>query len=221
MHCRLFALLLVAAPAFSQQPNDRLPATLKKLDAASAHFTSAQADFKKELYDHVVRDTETQNGKVYFLREKNATQFGMKLLPGNGEAGRIDEYKNGTVKDFNEKTGCYQSVQASASKIETFLTLGFGGSGTDLEKAWKITDVGEETMDGLKTEHLDLIPRSDDVKSNIKRVSLWIDLERDVSLQQVFHTSSGDTQTAHYFNIQLNKKVDTKPFKIADKQCGK
>ncbi len=221
MNFRLVVLLLFAVPAFSQQPNARLHETLERLDKASAHFTSAQAEFKKDLYDHVVRDTETQNGKVYFLRQQAATEFGMLLLTLSGAPERIAEYKNGTVKDFNPKTACYSAVHASAGKIETFLTLGFGGSGKDLDKSWSIKDVGPEKIDGVTTEHLDLEPRDADVKANLKSVSLWIDLDRDVSLKQVFHTSSGDTQTAIYSNIRLNQKVDTKPFQFSGKPCGK
>jgi outer membrane lipoprotein-sorting protein len=52
-------------------------------------------------------------------------------------------------------------------------------------------------------------------------VVLWIDVDRDVSLKQVFYTTSGDIQTAHYSNIRLNQKVDTKPFEFKGKPCGK
>ena len=209
---------LAASAAQAQQQTPQVQAILTKLDVASAHFTSAQADFEKDLYNAVIKDTDKQNGKVYFKRESGNTQFGMILEGANA---RVAEYKNGTIRDYNPSTKCYDSVQASPGKIETFLTIGFGGSGRDLAKAWTITDQGPETIDGTKTEKLDLMPKDDGVKANINHVVLWIDLDRDVSLKQVFYTTSGDTQTAHYSDIRLNQKVDTKPFEVKGKPCGK
>ncbi len=209
---------LAASAAQAQQQTPQVQAILTKLDVASAHFTSAQADFEKDLYNAVIKDTDKQNGKVYFKRDSGNTQFGMILEGANA---RVAEYKNGTIRDYNPSTKCYDSVQASPGKIETFLTIGFGGSGRDLAKAWTITDQGPETIDGTKTEKLDLVPKDDGVKANINHVVLWIDLDRDVSLKQVFYTTSGDTQTAHYSDIRLNQKVDTKPFEVKGKPCGK
>jgi outer membrane lipoprotein-sorting protein len=209
---------LAASAAQAQQQTPQVQAILTKLDVASAHFTSAQADFEKDLYNAVIKDTDKQSGKVYFKRESGNTQFGMILEGANA---RVAEYKNGTIRDYNPSTKCYDSVQASPGKIETFLTIGFGGSGRDLAKAWTITDQGPETIDGTKTEKLDLMPKDDGVKANINHVVLWIDLDRDVSLKQVFYTTSGDTQTAHYSDIRLNQKVDTKPFEVKGKPCGK
>ena len=175
------AFTLAASTAQAQTP--QIAALLGKLDAASARFTSAQADFEKDLYNAVIKDTDRQNGKVYFKREAGNTQFGMVLEGANA---RIAEYKNGTIRDFNPATKCYDSVQASPGKIESFLTLGFGGSGRDLAKAWRITDLGAETIDKVATEKLDLYPKDDGVKANLTHVVLWIDLDRDVSLKQVF-----------------------------------
>lgn len=212
------ALVTTAIAAQAQQQTPQVQSLLTKLDAASLRFSSAQADFEKDLYNAVIKDTDKQNGQVYFKRESGNTQFGMNL---QGPGARIAEYKNGTIRDFNPATKCYDSVQASAGKIEAALTIGFGGSGRDLVKAWSINDQGPETIDGTKTEKLDLTPKDDGVKANITHVVLWIDPDRDVSLKQIFYTTSGDTQTAHYTNIRLNQKVDTRPFEFKGKPCGK
>jgi outer membrane lipoprotein-sorting protein len=211
-----FPFAVTAAPIPQQTP--QVQGIIDRLNTSSAHFTSAQADFEKDLYNSVIKETDKQNGKVYFKREAGNTQFGMVLEGANA---RVAEYKNGTIRDYNPATKCFDSVQATPGKIESFLTLGFGGSGTDLAKAWKITDLGAETIDSIKTEKLDLYPKDDGVKANVTHVVLWIDVDRDVSLKQVFYTTSGDIQTAHYSNIRLNQKVDTKPFEFKGKPCGK
>lgn len=207
------------------QQKPELAATLARIDAASQKFISAQADVEKDLYNALIKETDKQNGRAYFLRDHKggATQMGLMAYgPGGkveGPGARLVEYKNGTLRDYNPSLKCFDSVRSG--KIETFLTIGFGGSGQDLNKAWAITDLGPDTIAGVKAEKLDLVPRDAGVKSNVLHVTLWLDLDRDVSLQQVFYSPTGDTQTARYTNIRLNGKVDLKPFEIKGNACGK
>ncbi len=212
-------LPLIAALAISAhaQQSPQLKSTLEKLDAASARFTSAQANFHKVFYNALIKaDEDTQTGEIYFLRANNATQMGLKTT---GPGARTVEYKSGTVRVFNPATDCYDTVTRPG--VETYLTLGFGGSGKDLAKAWEITDLGPDTVDNIKVEKLDLLPRDPGVKANVTKVTLWLDLARGVSVKQVLLAPSNDLQTATYTNIRLNTKVDTKPFTIKGKPCGK
>jgi outer membrane lipoprotein-sorting protein len=98
--------------------------------------------------------------------------------------------------------------------VESFLTLGFGGSGTALEKQWTITSQGTETIDGVQTAKLDLVPKQESVKNTFTHAVIWVDPARGVSLKQQFFTPSGDQRINLYTNIKLNGKVDTKPFEI-------
>ncbi len=218
------SVLLYPSPASCQQEDARLRTTLKKLDAASANFTSAEAEFHNELYNSLVKDTTVQDGKVYFLRmKKGGTQMGAKIV---GQGARTVEYKNGILRDFIPGAACFNTVQAGdgKAKIDTFLTLGFGGSGTDLEKSWVITDQGPETLSEegkpVNVEKLLLVPKDKGVQSNVTQVTLWMDLARGVSLKQVLESPTRDTKTATYTDIKLNaKKIDLKYFEIKGNIC--
>ena len=208
------ALLSPLLPA--QQPSAQLQATLDKLDQASVHFTSAQADFHRVFYNHFLKsDDDQQNGRIYFTREHAATQMGLLTT---GPQGRTVEFKNGTLRVFNPGPGCFDTVTKPG--IETYLTLGFGGSGKDLAKAWDIIDLGPETLDNTKVEKLELVARDSAVRANVKKVTLWIDLSRGITLKQVLLNPSNDLQTATYTHIRLNEKVDAKPFTFKGKPCG-
>ncbi len=211
----VFAVLL--SPLLpAQQPSPQLAATLAKLDQASARFTSVQADFHKVSYNHFLKSEDNQqDGRIYFTREHNATQMGLLTT---GPQGRTVEFKNGTLRLFNPGLNCFDPVTRPG--IETYLTLGFGGSGKDLANAWNITDLGPETLDGTKVEKLDLVARDPAVLANIKKVTLWIDTARGITLKQVLLSPSTDLQTATYTHIRLNEKVDTKPFTFKGKPCG-
>ena len=193
------ALLVLASASTSaaraQAPDPRLQQTLAKLDQASEHFNFASANFHKDLYNALVKDHTPQDGQVYFLRTHNggrgSVQMGARIT---GVGARTVEYKDGVVKDFNPGINCYDTVQTNGNqtRIESFLTLGFGGSGTNLATAWNIVDKGQETLDGVKVEQLDLTPKDPGVQNQVTNVSLWLDLARGVSLKQVFVSPSGD-----------------------------
>ena len=214
----LFSNALAAAqqpvPPAVQQAN------LAKLDEASAKFQSAQATFKKELFTYAVKDTDTQNGITYTIRGKNGSEVGIKIV---GPGARTILYKDGTAKDYTPGTKCFNTYSAAKSKgtIESLLTLSFGASGKDLAAAWTVTDLGPESIDNIKLEKLSLVPRDEGLKNNITKVELWTDLNTAVGHKQIVYTPSKDTQTAYYSAIKLGGKVDTTPFRIEGKSCGK
>src|SRR5271157_2296639 len=69
----LLALLaaLVTAPSYAAD----LDKVLAQMDAASAKFQSAQADFTWDNYTKVVDDHELQTGIIYFERAGGQTQM--------------------------------------------------------------------------------------------------------------------------------------------------
>jgi len=214
--------IFVWGGALHTQPSGNLQATLHALDESSAKFVSAQATFNKDLYTKLVNDHTMQDGKIYFKRVPGGTDAGIAIV---GPGARIVEYKAGVLRDYNPGINCFDTISTTGRQgtVDTFLTLGFGGSGKDLAKAWNITDLGSETItDGsatVKVEKLDLVPKEQSVKANYSHVTLWLDLDRGVSLKQEGFEPNGDTQTAIYSNVKLNQRVDTAPFAIKGKPC--
>ena len=203
------AVMRAAAPAAG--PGD-LQATLAKLDAASARFTSAEAKVKREAYTALIKETETTQGTQYVIRSRDGkAQLGLKT------DATIVEYKDATARVYNVQAGCFNTVNKPG--LDSFLSLGFGGSGKDLAKAWDVTDQGSETLDGVQTEKLDLVPKDPAVKNNVTHITVWMDLERDVTLKLVLFSPSRDTNTATFSDIRLNKHVDTAAYAFKGKAC--
>jgi outer membrane lipoprotein-sorting protein len=214
----LFGLTASRLSPVSAGQAGHLDQVLHQMDTASAGFQSAQADLRKEVFTKVVNDTQEQKGQIYFVRKGTATQMGMKLTTPPEQ---VVEYKDAVVRVYNPGTNHIDIISASGAnkaRFETFLTLGFGGSGRDLEKAWTIDDQGvEQVNDGQKAvpaEKLDLVSKDPDVRKNVSHVTIWVDPTRAVSLKQILYFPNGDTQTAYYSNIRLNTKVETGQFAI-------
>ena len=215
--CRMAMVLVLSVTGMASsamaQENAHLDGVLKQMDAASVKFHSAEANFKWDFYERVTKSTSSQTGTIYFLRQKNGTEMGAKMVtPG----AKLISFKDGVLQVFDPAANTLIRITAhgNQTQYESFLTLGFGGSGSDLLKSWTVTDQGMETVNGVSCAKLDLVSKDPDVKNMFTHVTIWVDLTRGISLKQVFYTPSDDVRTALYTGIKYNVKVDTKSYAI-------
>lgn len=217
----LAAAAVIATPLYAQARPADLDTVLHHMDEASTRFQSAEADFRWDLYERVVKQTTTQNGSIYFLRKgtptSSSTEMGAKIAPPSA---RFLEYKGGKLRIFDPVANHLQLLKAGdrQAMYESFLTLGFGGSGKDLAKAWTITYQGTEPLtDGnskIDTAKLDLVSKDSGVRNMFTHITIWIDPTRGISLKQQFFTPSEDQKIAFYSHIRYNQKVDTGTFAL-------
>ena len=211
----LSALVVAATPAtlHAQPKPGHLDAVLRQMDEASLKFQSAEADFRWDLYERVVKQTTTQTGTIYFKKQGPTTVMGAKIV---SPSIKIIEFRNGIVRLFDPGTDHLTTIDATKNKaqFESFLTVGFGGSGKDLAKAWTISDLGDEMIDGVQTAKLDLVAKDPAVRNNCTHMTIWVDPVRGVQLKQSIYMPSEDYRTAVYANIKYNQKVDEKPYQI-------
>ena len=220
------ALTLAPLAAPMQAPaQSQLNSVLSQMDAASARFKNAQANVRYDNYTRVVNDHDIETGSIYIERTGTAEQMGAvfyNIGPDNKPAStpaRIVSFDGPTLRIFTVGTNQVDLFKAGANqaKYDSFLTLGFGGGGKDLQRIWDITDQGPDTIDGVKTEKLDLVSKDAGVKNMFTHITIWIDPTRGVSLKQIFYAPNGDNRTATYSNIRLNGSVNRKPYEISKK----
>jgi len=201
-----------ATMAIAQPKPGHLDEVLRQMDAASLKFQSAEANFHWDLYEKVVQQVTTQQaGTIYFRKDDGKTVMGAKMT---SPTVKLIDYKDGLLRLFDLPTDHLTIVHSKGNQMESFLTLGFGGSGKDLAKTWTISDLGMETINGVETAKMDLVSKDPSVRTNISHVTVWVDPVRDVSLKQVFYLVSDDYRTAIYTDIRYNEKVDEKQYQI-------
>ncbi len=215
----LLSLLLasVLAPHALQaqgKPGD-LDAVIRQLDAASTRFKSTEADFQWDFYERVVRQTTTQHGGIFFKKNGSALEMGARINPPGA---KFFSFKKDQLGVFDPTTHDLRVYQRGKNKaqLETFLTLGLGGSGSDLVKAWTITYLGTEPLsDGgatVTTSKLDLVSKDPNVRNMFSHITIWVDPNRGISLKQQFFTPSDDYKTTTYTNIRYNQPINAKPY---------
>ena len=199
-------------PSVSKTTAPTLPDVLHAMDQNAAKFRSAEAEFTWKIYNSVINDfAETDKGKIYFRRSGDRLQMSAmftepasKQVVFSGDkvqvlnpGGQVDEYDTAAHKE----------------ELETFLVLGFGSSGEDLQKSFELTDLGPEMIGAIKTAKLQLVPKAKNIQDHVPKILLWIDPARGISVQQQIFEQSGDYRLATYSNIQL-KSVPDSVFKL-------
>jgi outer membrane lipoprotein-sorting protein len=211
------AMLLVVAraavaapPTTEEKERERV---LRQLDEAAKTFHSTSADFEFDSIEtDPIYDKDVQKGTVYYERKGTAFQMAAHIAEHNGRpVPKIYTYTGGVFKLF-ESAIDQVTTFAKASKFESYLMLGFGASGKDLADKWGIKYLGSEMLDGVKTEKLELVAKDPAVRKNIPKVTVWMDVERGISLKQVFDEGPGQSRISVYFNIKVNRPLPADAF---------
>lgn len=226
----VFCLLLaVRVLGFSFAPQTKpddpaaLNSVLKKMDQVAATFRSAQAAFEWDTYEKVIDEVDdVATGVIYYRRtgkdiemmaevkEEGPSLAAVKPSPKyvliNGGKVRMYQPKPDQITEFD--------LGKNRAEFESYLDLGFGGSGQDLQKAFDVTYEGQETLNGVTTAKLQLVPKSAKVKNTYSQIFLWIDLDRGISVQQQLFTPDGNYKLAKYSSIKINEKISEEVFKL-------
>ncbi len=183
------------------------------MDKKSSSFRDAQADFQADQYQKVVDETDVQKGQIFFKRSGDDMDAALKI---SSPATRFVVFRRGKIRIYDPRIDQVTERDESKNKsdVEAFMSLGFGGRGHDLQKAYDVKLAGWETVDGVKTAKLELVAKSERFRGMYSKIVLWIDPDRDVSLKQQFFEPSDDYRLAHYTNIKLNTKFSDDVFKL-------
>jgi outer membrane lipoprotein-sorting protein len=215
----LLPILTVVSFLRAQQKQESpLESVLYKLDTTAANFQTAQADFIWDQYQKVVDETDTQKGTVYYRRSGKDIEMMAEIKEPDH---KFVLYKDGKLQMYQPKIEQVTNFATGNNRtdVESYLVLGFGGSGQDLLKAFDVSYVGEESIDNVATAKLQLVPKSEKVRNTFSKILLWIDLSRGISVRQQFMAPQGDYRLARYSSIRVNERIPNDVFRL--KTTGK
>jgi outer membrane lipoprotein-sorting protein len=199
-------------PAAPPSPDD-LKNVLAQANKAAQTFKTAKAKFQWDQYERVVDETEVQKGEVYFRRGKTGMDAAVRVTsPDNKQVVFVD----GTLKLFQPKIKQVTVYDAKArrTEVESLMNIGFGSRSEDILASYEVKMEAWETVDGIKTARLNLVPRNQKLKSSITNIILWLDPQRDVSLEQKFMEPGGNYRLTHYTDIEINSKISNDVFEL-------
>ena len=209
----LFSLLLTAifaAPATAM--TDDLNSVLARLDASAKKFRSVSATFVSTTEQtDPVPDTDIQKGTAFYERKGSSFRMAAHIHEHNGRLTNTAYNFTGGALHFFDGTEVHTY---DAAKWQSYLILGFGASGTELAEKWDVKYLGSEMMDGVNVAKLELVAKDPQVRKNIARITIWIDPDHGVSLQQRFDESASLSRTVRYSDIRINVPLPAKAFEL-------
>jgi outer membrane lipoprotein-sorting protein len=200
-----------------------LESVLKKMDETAASFRAVEADFEWDNYERVIDEVDNyQTGTVYYRRNGKDVEMKADIKKAGSSLNQMQPqpkfvlFKEGKIQVYEPKADqvTVWDLGKNAQDFESYLVLGFGGSGQDLVKSFDVTLIGPEAVAGVATAQIQLVPKSERMRNNVKQILLWIDLERGISVQQKFITLQGDYRLTKYSSIRMKDKLGDDIFKL-------
>jgi len=193
---------------------DSLEATLAKIDEAAPGFRSLAADVHKISHTAVINEDTVDEGSILVKRPRPRD---MRMLVDIKKPDpKIVAVAGRKVEIYYPKMNTVQEYDAGKQRalLDQFFLLGFGSSVADLKSGYDIRLAGNETVAGQKTTRLELIPKSKDVLTHLKKVELWISDATGLAVQQKFHLPGGDYTLATYTKMKLNPNLPDSALKL-------
>jgi outer membrane lipoprotein-sorting protein len=183
---------------------------LAMMDKSAADFRSLTADVEYIKFTEVVKDTSTETGQIFVRRDQKMriefTKPDPRTILRSGDSLFIYTPKINRVEEYD--------LGKNRAMVDQYLSLGFGTKSQNITKNYDVSLTGEEEIDGRKTLVLELTPKSEDVRKQIKQVQMWIDESSWLPAQQKFlEAGSGDYLLIKYAGTMKNLKINDSKFK--------
>ena len=108
----------------------------------------------------------------------------------------------------------YQITGKFDALFQQFYLLGFGSSGKELQKAYTVNSVGNETVGAQKAAHLQLVPKAPYIAKEFTKVEMWLAENTGYPAQLRFTSPAGDTTTVVYTNLAVNPTLSEGDLKL-------
>jgi outer membrane lipoprotein-sorting protein len=214
----MMAVLAFTAVAQAQSADGNLQKVLARLDETAAKFHTAKADVVWEnVQTQPIFDKDTQTGSLDVERHKGKVSLALHLKTLDGKPVPKEMVYDGGEFKLYEPLLKQMTIFHTAGKeaqIESFLALGFGGSSAEMQQDWTVSYAGAETIGGVATEKLQLLPRTEATKQNVSKVVLWIDMQNGIAIRQQSFDPSGNYRLVNYTQLHLNSGLPANAFAI-------
>ena len=204
---------------------DELKRVLERLDAAAKDFHTTSATFEFDtIQTEPVPDTDVMIGTAYY--EHNSSHFQMAAHVRERTSGDTSKerehnmhsvgltyiFSGGVLRQSDTGKANDAHTIDRASKYQSYLMLGFGASGKELEEKWEMQYLGTEKIEGVVTDKLELVAKDPTVRKNVPKIVIWLDTARAVSLKQVFDEGEGVSRVCTYTEIKVNQPLPAGAF---------
>jgi outer membrane lipoprotein-sorting protein len=206
--------LALTPPAHARKgkhPTD-LTEILSDMNEASKRLKTVSANLEYTKVTVLVDDKSTQSGQIFYRKGKNTEicinfqKPESKILLFKKNKGEIYLPKINQIQEYD--------LGQKSDLVQQFLLLGFGSDTGELKKTYNVQYLQEEDMEGETTALLELVPRKQNVASQLSKIQIWVSEESWLPTQQKFFESGGDYTIAHYSGMKVNRVLPSSTFEL-------
>ncbi len=205
-----------------------LLATAATASAVHAQDISWTIDGALEQISYQAKNFNTARGKVDARwtdvdGKETRKSVGTTYVNADGEIRFQLEGKDGSTVLLNSKyMYVYEPARALVEeyqlskhpeRLAPYARLGFSTTGEELRRDYLVTLLRDDAIGDRRVLALELTPKDDEVRQDVRKIQLWIDQASWLPVRQVInHTRSGETLTVNYTNTSRNLKLSKKLF---------
>jgi outer membrane lipoprotein-sorting protein len=189
-----------------------LSAILSRMNDAAKRLKSLSANLEYTKVTVLVNDKSTEEGRLFFRKEKTPE---MRIDMQQPES-KVILFKKNKAEIYLPKINQLQeyNLEQKSGLVEDFLLLGFGSEEGELNKSYRLKYLKEEDLDGDTTAVLELVPRKENVASQLTKIQMWVSEESWLPVQEEFFEPSGDYLIARYKAVKVNLRIPSSTFEI-------
>jgi len=184
------------------------------MDSAATSFRGMTAKIRMISYTAIIKETTEESGTITLRSPKPRTVVALidfekpdkKSFSFRDKKAQIYLPKINTVQEYD--LGKYDSLLTQG------LLIGFGTSSKDLQKNYTISGGTDETIEGLKTSKLELVPTAETIRQHITRIELWVGTDTGLPVQEKLYRKSGDYTHIVYSDMKLQSNLTDEQVKL-------
>ena len=184
------------------------------MDSAATSFRGMTAKIRMISYTAIIKETTEESGTITLRSPKPRTVVALidfekpdkKSFSFRDKKAQIYLPKINTVQEYD--LGKYDSLLTQG------LLIGFGTSSKDLQKNYTVSGGAEETIEGLKTWKIELVPTAETIRQHITRIELWVGADTGLPVQEKLYRKSGDYTQIVYSEMKLQSNLTDEQVKL-------
>jgi outer membrane lipoprotein-sorting protein len=193
---------------------DTLKEVLDRMDRSAETFQGMTANLTQLQHTAIINEDDRDSATVRMKKTKEGLRGFVEFAEPNR---RLIGFENRELQVYYPKTNTVNiyDLGKHGAQLDQFLLLGFGTSGKQLEKTYNMRVTGAETLNGNPVTHVELLPKTAEVKEYLKKVELWIPSSASYPVQEKIDKNDQDYILIQYSDVKINPGLTDKDLALS------
>lgn len=207
------AVLCVLVVALSAARAESLKEVLARMDRSAETFQGMTANLTQLQHTAIINEDDRDSARVRLKKAKDGLRGYVEFAEPNR---RTIGFQNRQLQVYYPKTNTVDiyDLGKQGAQLDQFLLLGFGTSGKELDKNYKMRVTGTETLNGKPVTALELTPKTAEVLEYLKKVELWIPQNASYPIQEKIFKNAQDYILINYSDVRINSGLTDKDLEL-------